>query len=156
VTRVLVIANETLRADRLHQHLRARSLSGPGIELRIVVPIRPPIAADLGGGLVGTVPLDSVDLVAIVGDAEDRLAATVRTLASYGAYVSGQVVSVDPLAAVDNELATAPVDEIIISTKPRAISRWLGLDLPRRIARRHPKVKVTVVENVSRSLASTA
>jgi len=47
------------------------------------------------------------------------------------------------------------VDEIIVSTKARAISRWLGVDLPRRIARRFSAVKVTTIENRVRVNAAT-
>ncbi len=146
--RVLVIANETLRAERLHEHLQRSS--GAEHVLRIIVPLRLPIAADLGGGLIAAVPLEGLDLLAIAADAEERLAAAVAELRGRGIDASGEVISADPLTAIDQAIAKGPVDEILISTKPRVVSRWLGMDLPRRVSRRYPTIKVTVIENTPR------
>ncbi|HEY0360995.1 MAG TPA: hypothetical protein VGC83_01880, partial [Solirubrobacteraceae bacterium] len=49
--------------------------------------------------------------------------------------VSGSVsIRHDPMDAIEQALAAADFDEIILSTLPRAVSRWLHLDLPHRVA----------------------
>jgi hypothetical protein len=40
------------------------------------------------------------------------------------------------MEAVSDVLASTEVDEVLISTLPAGISKWLGLDLPKRIERR--------------------
>ena len=40
----------------------------------------------------------------------------------------------DPMEAIEEALIGGDFDEIILSTLPRSISRWLHLDLPRRVA----------------------
>ena len=44
------------------------------------------------------------------------------------------VGSHDPLAAVEDALNAGRYDEAIISTLPRRLSRWLHVDLPRKVA----------------------
>jgi hypothetical protein len=73
-------------------------------------------------------------------------------LAADGLHATGRIHSVDPLNAVERELARRPAEEIVLSTKARALSRWLGVDLPRRLARRFPDVHVTTLENRVREL----
>lgn len=50
-----------------------------------------------------------------------------------GSPVSGTIGSHDPYAAVLDALNAADYDEVIVSTHPKRLSRWLHLDLPRRI-----------------------
>src|SRR5713226_8204653 len=49
-----------------------------------------------------------------------------------------------PLTAIGDALAVEEFDEIIISTLPSGISRWLGMDLPSRAERKF-KLPVTTV-----------
>jgi hypothetical protein len=49
--------------------------------------------------------------------------------------VDGSVsVRHDPMDAIEEALRNDEFDEIILSTLPHSISRWLHLDLPRRVA----------------------
>ena len=58
--------------------------------------------------------------------------------------VDGEVGDTDAVRAVKTAIEAAPVDEIIISTLPTTISRWLRQDLPHRVERKFT-LPVTVV-----------
>ena len=47
--------------------------------------------------------------------------------------MSGEIGSRDPIEAVQDALRGHPCDEIILSTLPSGISRWLGQDVPTRL-----------------------
>lgn len=146
MARVLVVANETLHAPELRDLVVARAAAGHTI--RFVVPLRIPMYADLGGlSMYGFVALEAGDAEAIENDGIERLDAVLAELEAAGVRATGRVHCVDPIAAVERELDRHVFDEIIVSTKARAISRWLGVDLPRRIARRFHGVQVTTLEN---------
>jgi hypothetical protein len=152
--RVLIVANETLRSEELYEAVLARAAAGHTV--RFVVPLRIPMYADLGGmSMYGFVSLEAADADAIERDGCARLDEVLARLDRDGVRATGRVHCVDPMAAVDRELERHLVDEIIVSTKARAISRWLGVDLPRRIARRFSAVKVTTIENRARVHAVT-
>lgn len=57
-------------------------------------------------------------------------------LRSLGAVADGEVGDIHPLRAIGDVPAREDFDEIIISTLPQGISRWLKMDLPDRVARR--------------------
>ena len=142
--RVLIVANETLRSEELYAAVLARAAAGHTV--RFVVPLRIPRYADLGGlSMYGFVSLEAADAVERDGCA--RLDEVLARLDRDGVRATGRVRCVDPMAAIDRELERHLVDEIIVSTKARAISRWLGVDLPRRVERRFAAVKVTTIEN---------
>jgi hypothetical protein len=48
------------------------------------------------------------------------------------------------MTAIENAVAEQQFDEIILSTLPAGISRWLALDLPHRIRRKFD-IPLTVV-----------
>jgi hypothetical protein len=63
--------------------------------------------------------------------------------ASGGKPVEGLVDGPEPLEAVRRAVAARHYDEVIISTLPQSVSRWLGRNLPRRVS--ELGVPVTVV-----------
>ena len=71
-------------------------------------------------------------------------------LRSMGADASGEIGSRDPIEAVQDALRGHPCDEIILSTLPPGISRWLGQDVPTRLRgsvaaagqRRHRRARI--------------
>ena len=50
-----------------------------------------------------------------------------------GSQVEGRIGAPEPLAAVEDAVNTREFDEIILSTLPGRVSRWLKLDLPRKV-----------------------
>jgi hypothetical protein len=68
-----------------------------------------------------------------------------------GATADGAVGDPDPMKAIEKTLAQRRFDEIILSTLPPGISRWLAWDLPHRV-RARTDVPLTVI--TSRSSAA--
>ncbi len=115
--RYLVVGNETLGGRRLEEEVAARLRRGSP-EFHIVVPASPP-----RGGLTYTEGEAQ-------GLAEDRLERGLRRFAEMGARVEGQVGDGDPFVAIEEALQGQRFDEIILSTLPPGVSKWLKLDLP--------------------------
>ncbi len=53
-----------------------------------------------------------------------------------GITATGEVGDADPFKAVADAMTGHLYDEIVVSTLPSAVSRWLRMDLPARIRRR--------------------
>ena len=70
-----------------------------------------------------------------------------------GSRVEGLVGAEDPFLAVSAALDAEPYDEIIISTLPARVSRWLHLDLPTRVGRLGLPVTVVTAKKSDRPLA---
>jgi hypothetical protein len=145
VRRVLVVANRTVGGAELAAAIRERMAAGP-CEFHLVVPVPPTppigIAAGFSAMEAGVVPaLQGPDEREI---AADRLRFGVEWMQGLGATVDGEVGDTDAVRAVKAALEAHPVDEIIISTLPTTISRWLRQDLPHRVERKFT-LPVTVV-----------
>jgi hypothetical protein len=66
--------------------------------------------------------------------AEARIAAALPALSNAaGGEVFGIVGSHEPLAAVQDALNLVGFDEVMVSMLPARLSRWLHLDLPRKV-----------------------
>lgn len=74
--------------------------------------------------------------------AQQRLNTAVDHLHGLGAVVEGEVGDPDPVQAARDTLGRFAADEIIISTLPPALSRWLRRDVPARL-RKALKIPVT-------------
>ena len=63
--------------------------------------------------------------------------------------------SKDPVAAVRDALRDRECDEIILSTLPEGISRWLGQDVPSRLSSAvHVPVVVVTASRKSAAMAN--
>jgi hypothetical protein len=116
--RVLLVAHRTAATQGLLDAVRARAQRGPAT-FHLVVPANP-------HGLHKLVDPQEGDS----GEGERTLAdALPRLSEAAGSEVSGHVGDHEPLMAIEDALNRASYDELIISTLPRRLSRWLHLDL---------------------------
>jgi hypothetical protein len=133
---VLVVANRTAGAPELLEALKERAERGP-VKFHLLVPSTPhgvTWAADMHAG----------------GDeAEAHVNAAVERLRAEGLDVDdGKVGDPDPVAAVEDAVNFKEFDEIIVSTLPKHLSKWLKVDLPHRVERAtgKPVTHVTATE----------
>src|ERR671937_1867698 len=123
MAKVLVVANRTAESPELLDALRPRAAQGDAV-FTLLAPATPhgvAWAADMHSG--GT-------------EAEDHMRNAVERMRSAGLEVTeGKVGDPDPIAAVQDEVNFASYDEIVASTLPGGVSKWLKLDLPHRVGR---------------------
>jgi hypothetical protein len=115
---VLVVAHQTAATPGLLDAVRKRANSGPAT-FHLVVP-------RLAHGMHKVVdPQDTAD-----DEANAVLAAALPKLSeAAGAEVTGSLGDPEPLMAIQDAINLGNYDEIIISTLPTRVSRWLKLDL---------------------------
>jgi nucleotide-binding universal stress UspA family protein len=150
MSRVLVVANQTLGGSDLLQAVRDRMTQGP-CEFTLLVPAtahahRESAMDSLNRRLAGA-PLPQDVSGADEADydhARSQLETGIEHLQRLGAEVDGNVGDPNPMKAIEDALSRRKYDEIILSTLPSGISRWLGQDLPHKVIRRF-KGPVTVV-----------
>jgi hypothetical protein len=121
-SRVLLVANRTATDPPLVEAVAARAARGPA-SFHLVVPATPQ-------GLHRVVDPEVAGRQA----AEARLQEALEVLSeAAGQPVSGHVGDANPLAAVQDALNLLGFDEIILSTLPWRVSRWLRIDLPSKV-----------------------
>lgn len=128
---VLVVANQTSAGSALRGELLARAKEGPH-QFTLVVPATPPREH-----LVWT-DEEASEI------AKRRLHEALAVLRGDGLEVSGRVGDASPTLAIGDALLDHPYDEIILSTLPPGLSKWLKGDLPDRVRRRYD-IPLTVV-----------
>ncbi len=80
------------------------------------------------------------------GLAAQRAQSTRLHLESLGVRVrSTRIGSWDPYEAIEDALMADTYEAIVLSTLPPGVSRWLRMDLPSRVARRHPEIRLVHV-----------
>ena len=137
--RYLVVANQTLMSAELRAAVRER-LAAPPCRFHVVVPATPPrehLFWTEGAALVV---------------ARERLEEALAWMHAEGAVTTGSIGDADPVLAVADALPRDEFDEIVVSTLPPGLSRWMRQDLPHRLARRtdlpvcHVVAHLTAVE----------
>jgi len=151
VHRYLVVANQTLGGANLLEALRERMSRGPA-EFWVLAPATPAtyLLADFGA-MGGGFALDPSVLPSAaeirdegIAVARSNLEAELSQLRELGATADGAVGDPNPMVAILSTLAEQHFDEIILSTLPAGLSRWLALDLPSRL-RRKVSIDLTVI-----------
>jgi GABA permease len=117
VSRVLVVANETVGADELLSELR-RIEDEMSSEFFVVAPA---LAGEHGKG--------TWSQAGAIEAARARLDRTLGILRSEGLNCQGEVGDMLPVSAIRDALRRFPADRIVISTHPEGRSGWLRRDL---------------------------
>jgi len=119
--RVLVVANRTAESPELLAALHTRAVHGP-CEFTLLVPSTP-------HGLAWAGNMEDAGNE----EAEGHRKAFLEELRGEGLDVAdAKVGDGDPLAAISDECNFHDYDELIVSTLPLKISKWLHVDLPRK------------------------
>jgi hypothetical protein len=132
VRRIIIVANQTACGAELLAAVRERMKEGP-CEFTLVVPATPPHEqATWAEGKAHDI-------------ASHRLHEAVQQFRAAGITVTGVVGDASPVLAITDALNDSPHDEIILSTLPAKISRWLKMDLPHRVETRFGLPVTTVI-----------
>jgi hypothetical protein len=119
VSKVLVLANETIAGKRLLDAILERRAEG--VRFHVVVPQTRPKH--------GNVIYDE----AVRDSAQVRVDLALAFMRDEGIDGTGEVGDPDPYLAAQDAIAEQRIDEIIVSTLPAATSGWLRRDLPERL-----------------------
>ena len=119
--RVLVVANRTAASDELLEAVVGRVEKGPA-EFFLVVPATPRGASWMTDMSSGTVA------------AEDSLQRALERWQGAGLTCMGRIGDADALAAACDAVNDGDFDEVIVSTLPKHVSKWLHVDLPHKVA----------------------
>jgi hypothetical protein len=139
---VLIVGNQTLPSPALADAIAKRIEAGV-TSFYVVVPATP-----IQHGLTW-------DEEESQREAAGRLETFLFRLSTLGVQASGEVGDRDPVAAVRDALRGRDIDEIVLSTLPPGISRWLGQDVPSRIRGAVP-VSVDVVYEAEKAVPPRA
>lgn len=141
MSRYLIVANQTLGGGQLLREVEERVARGEA-RFHVVVPmVEPTLEAtdwapqDPAFGIPVRTAASTGALEEARRRSEHRLQAMVASITALGGQADGEVGSTDPVRAVSSVLDREAFDEVIISTLPAGISRWLKLDLASRVAR---------------------
>jgi uncharacterized membrane-anchored protein len=142
--RVLVVAHRTAATPALLEAIRRRAALGPA-GFHLLVP-NPAEAAEVSEAERRRKLTEGEHILALALPLLDEAA---------GATADGSVsIRHDPMDAVEETIQDGQFDEIIVSTLPRSVSRWLHVDLPHRLA--HLGLPVTTVVAQERIAAEPA
>jgi GABA permease len=128
---ILVVANQTAYGDELLELIKSRMSAGP-CRFTLLVPATPPHAhATWTEGEARAI-------------ARRRMDEALARFRAAGADADGVVGDAQPMRAIDDAMIDRTYDEIILSTLPSGVSRWLKLDLPHRVEQ-HYDVPITTL-----------
>jgi hypothetical protein len=123
--RYFVLANQTLFEETLEAAIRERMAQGPS-QFHLIVPASPPPRKGFKAWTDG-------EATAI---ARGRMEEMLERLRGLGADCDGEVGDAHPQLAVEDAIRSGrEPDEIIVSTLPSGVSKWLKLDLMRLLSR---------------------
>ena len=118
---VLVVANRTAESEELRQALTERAAKGDSPKFTLVVPS--------AHGLAKAANPDQD-----APEAQSHVDNAVAKFREAGLDIEGRLGDPDPVAAVQDAHNMGTYDEVIVSTLPTHLSKWLRVDLPRKAA----------------------
>lgn len=121
--RVLVVAHKTAATQPLLDAVRERASRGPA-SFTLLVP-------NPAHGLHKAVDPEDVGASEAQGVLDNALP---KLSDAAGSQVDGIIGDADPSAAIQDAINLRGFDEVIISTLPTKVSRWLHLDLPSKVS----------------------
>ena len=147
VHRVLLVANQTLGSEAVTAEMGRRRRIHPSLAVMVVVPATPSEhLVDHDGprrpGRVATLDARTDDMG--IAQARYRLRRAVGMLTDMGIVAHGSLGDPNPVRAVADAMAAHRIDEIMLCTLDRALSRWLRADVPTALRRLHG-IPITVV-----------
>jgi hypothetical protein len=141
--RVLVVAHQTAATEGLLAAVRERARRSDAT-FHLVVPSQPHGMHKV----VDPQDVGSDEARDVLGEALPKLSEAA------GSEVTGSIGDPEPLMAIQDAINLGHYDEIIVSTLPRRVSRWLKLDLVSKA--RGLGLPVTHIEATSRPEAPVA
>jgi len=118
---ILVVANRTAECAELQQALTDRAAKGDDPKFTLIVP-------SAHGFAKAANPDEEIP------EAQGHVDNAVAKLRDAGLDVEGRLGDPDPMAAVQDAHNAGTYDEVIVSTLPTHLSKWLRVDLPRKAA----------------------
>jgi hypothetical protein len=131
---ILVVANQTLGGAQFIRTIADR-LAGGDRAFYVVVPataVADQIVPQGGGTSLTKAPTPREHARAV---AEQRLNVALAAIRGAGGEGDGEVGAPDPLEAVRDAISHQQVDEVIVSTLPLGLSKWIRRDLPHQVER---------------------
>lgn len=123
--RVLVVADQTATSDELLEALRSRAAERPTAFTLLVPPV-PQGTSRVAGP-------DPDETEREQQEAEEKMHEGLERMREAGLEVEGRLGDSDPVAATEDAVNFEHYEEIVVSTERRQVSKWLRVDLPRRI-----------------------
>jgi hypothetical protein len=130
---VLVVAHKTAATPALLDAVRERAQRGPCFFHLLVPNPHPPSWR----------PREAVQPNVTEGEQVLALALPLLEEAGHRPVTGSVSPRHDPMDAIEEAIHDGDFDEIILSTLPRSVSRWLHMDLPHRV--KHLGLPVTTV-----------
>ena len=156
MVRLLLVANKTLASGEVADFVKDRMAKDEDCRFTLLVPATP--RSDEAGERAGTGVGSAGGGVYVPrqGAGEDdweharaRREYGLDILRRLGATVDGVVGDPNPAKAISDVLKRRSYDEVALSTLPKGVSRWLGLDIPHQVQRKfHVPVTVISVKRV--------
>ena len=131
--RYLVVAHKTLGGSHLFDHLHHLRAEDPNCRFHLLVPEQHPHDHAWTDGEAHRA-------------AEARLAEVLEAMAAMGMGATGEVGDSNPVYAIGTVLRREGDDAfagIVLSTLPKATSRWLRFRVPHRVHQAYPHIPLT-------------
>lgn len=133
---VLIVANETLAGAELRAAVEQRIGAGcDRFHVVVPVPLGPPPAIAIGLATAEVVMISDLDLPDQRTVATERLEDGLTWLRGLNCTADGEIAVKDAVGVVRDIVEQGEITEVLVSTLPSRLSRWLRQDLPSRIGR---------------------